>query len=90
MSSERPRGIGLSDIEPEKVYEAIYWAIRDTFQSALEEAYRNLSRRNPHISKEAVLLNIIYEAIKEGVYKAMKEFLSSQSLSGIIKRVERG
>ena len=59
--------------EEEKIYEAIYWAVRDVFENALEEASRKMKEQNPEASKSSVLLTLVYEAIKEGVYKAFKE-----------------
>ncbi len=64
-------------LDEKKIYEAIYWAIRDLFETSLEEASIRLREQNPNASKSTVFLTLIYEAIKEGVYRAFKEYLSS-------------
>ncbi|RLE90142.1 MAG: hypothetical protein DRJ49_00685 [Thermoprotei archaeon] len=66
-------------LEEAKIYEVIYWAIRDVFDEALREGVRRLDRSGD-ISSGILLLNIVYEAIREGVYKAFRDAL----FSGII------
>ena len=68
-------------LDEKKIYETIYWAIRDVFESSLEEASIRLREQRPNSTKSTVLLTLIYEAIKEGVYQAFKEYLSRAPFS---------
>ena len=62
------------ELKEEKVYEAIYWAIKDTLDSLLEDL-----ARSKRVSKGEVFLAVIYQGVKEGVYKALKEYLAERA-----------
>jgi len=70
----------------ERLYQAVYWAVRDVFESALEEAARKLGI--DRATKGTVLLNILYEAFREGAYRALKEALSNVDLLELVEKTE--
>jgi len=77
MTSNRKGQVKLElSIDENKLYEAVYWAIRDLFEHSLREGIRRVGH-DSDITHGILLLNIVYEAIKEGVYRAVREALFS-------------
>ena len=68
----------MKKLDENELYRAVYFAVRDLFENSLEEARKAIEKENPNVTKSTILLTIIYEAVKEGTYKAFKEHLLSK------------
>ncbi len=72
------------ELKEDKVYEAIYLAVKSVFDEALETAVAKARSAGRNVDKSDVLLDLIYEAIREGAYRALREALASKLTGGAL------
>jgi len=73
------------ELREDKVYEAIYLAVKSVFDEALERAAAKARSAGRSVDKGDVLLDLIYEAIREGAYRAFREVLASKLARGALE-----
>ncbi len=68
-------------ISEKELYRAVYWAVRDFLEDKLTSCIRVLRARNPdlELDKGTLLLNVIYRAVHDAVYRAFREVLLEQA-----------
>ncbi|GEM_PF-1139875 len=70
-------------ISEEELYRAVYWAVRDFLEDKLASCIRVLRARNPdlELDRGTLLLNVIYRAVHDAVYRAFREILLERARS---------